>query len=107
MALYGTRDSWSAWRGASLLTGWGISRADCGSAFSGLSTYAWMQDCQPLVLIHPDSKQPFSFVGAKEVGSGAVEAADAFSPLTSTGTGVNVHTAGKMQSRLQFPGRRQ
>ena len=46
-----------------------------------------LQDCQPLVLTHPGNGESFAFLGAKEVVSGKVEAADAFSPLTSIGTG--------------------
>ena len=52
----------------------------------------WLQDCQPLVLTHPGNGESFSFLGAKEVASGRVEAADAFSPLTSIGTGAPLDT---------------
>lgn len=48
---------------------------------------AVLQDCQPLWLSHPASGDKVSFAGAKEVVGAAVEATDAFSPLTAIGTG--------------------
>jgi len=45
------------------------------------------------MLTHPASGDSFCFAGAREVASGAVEASDAFSPLTAIGTGTASHIA--------------
>ena len=62
---------------------------------------ALLQDCEPLVLTHPASGDEFSFAGVQGALSAAVEAADAFSPLTAVGTGPTqiAHSCSGMKQR--------
>ena len=72
----------------------GVIKASC----------ALLQDCEPLVLTHPASGDEFSFAGVQGVLSAAVEAADAFSPLTAVGTGPTriIHScSGMKQGQLR------